>query len=239
VSNEALLSPSHLTLVVGGVLGLSGPLRTGWRRLESTSPLSSWLPMVGSLALITGIGIFFTSYLTPFGRQSAASFPSTTTHTHEIARFDLVSFEQLREVWGIAGILVATLLMVIPLMLLIRKARPAFGACTLLFAALGLLFPALGEFRQWPVVITTTVAGLLTDLAIHRLPTPIFAAGIAPLVAWCGYFAALALRGRLVWSLSLWSGSVVLATLTGLVIGLLSQTWRNLEAAPHGADGAT
>ena len=222
VSNEALLSPSHLVLMVGGVLALSGPIRTGWQRLDQSGSFRSWLPLTGSLALVSGIAVFFTSYASAFGRDSAASYPSTDTHTHELAEFNEVAFEQLRELWGLAGILVSTVVVVVPLLLLVRRATPPFGAITFLYVALGAILPALGEFRQGLTVITTAAAGFVADLTMQRTRYVVAAAGVAAFGIWCGYFASLAARGKLEWSPALWAGSIVLATLVAVTLGYVS-----------------
>ena len=222
VSNEALLSPTHLALMLGGILALSGPIRTGWRRLDGSAPLRAWLPLCGSLALVSGIAVFFTSYASPFGRESAASFEATDTHTHELARFDEVSFDQLRELWGIAGILVSTVVVVVPLLLLARRTTPPFGATTILYVAIALVLPALGEYRQWPTVITTAAAGVVADVVLQRTRSVVASAGVAAATIWGGYFATLAVRGELRWSPALWGGSIVLAALLALTLGFVS-----------------
>ena len=235
VSNEALVSPSHLVLMVGGVLALSGPIRTGWRRLDQSASLRAWLPLTGSLALVTGIAVFFTSYASPFGRDSAASYPSTATHTHELAQFDEVAFEQLRELWGLASILVSTVVIVVPLLLLVRRTTPPPGAVAILYVALALILPALGEYRQWPTVITTATAGFAADLTLQRTRSVVAAAGVAAFAIWCGYFASLAARGKLEWSPALWAGSIVLATLVAVILGYVSSP----ATAPDRARRAT
>jgi len=171
VSNEALLSPTHLVLLVGGVLALSGPLRNGWRNLGTESVRRDWWPATGSLALGTSIAVFFTSYLSPFGRESAASFPTTRTHTHEFDVVNAEAFGQLREIWGIAGVLVTTAILVIALLLLLRPARPPRGVISALFIWLAIAMPALGEFRQWFVIAAVAAGGIAADAVARRFDT--------------------------------------------------------------------
>jgi len=65
---EALISPTHLALALGGTLIVSGPLRAAWRRPDG-GPTVSWvrrLPMVLSMALTLSILTFITQYSSPF-----------------------------------------------------------------------------------------------------------------------------------------------------------------------------
>lgn len=221
LSNEALLSPSHLVLMFGAVLALSGPVRSGWGELSKTSSLSSWTPIVISLALLTGVAVFFTSYLTPFGRQSAAAFPTTSTHTHVLDRATPESFAQLRETWGVSGILLSTLILLVPLMLLIRRALPPQGAITLLGIGLGLLVPALGEYTQWSAGIAVVAAFVASDFLVRRTESRLILGAAMPTVLWSAYFIGLDLTDEVRWSPALWAGAITLSAMIGAVLGLL------------------
>ncbi len=232
VSNEALVSPTHLILLVGGLLALSGPLRNGLRNLHPGSARREWWPATGSLALLTSIAVFFTSYLSPFGREAAASFPTTRTHTHELDAPTAEAFGQLREVWGIAGILVTTAILVVALLALLRPALPPPGVITALFVWLAIASPAIGEFKQWFAAVAVAGGGLAADLLGRRFAAaPALAAGLVG-VTWSLYFALLAAVGELQWSPALWSGAIVLAVLVAATLGWLA-TPRSPTEAPR------
>ncbi len=73
VDLDALLSPTHLLLALGGTLMVTGPLRAAWRRPdEGHQSLVSSLPMLLSLTLLLSVGTFFTQYVHPFGATVAA-----------------------------------------------------------------------------------------------------------------------------------------------------------------------
>ena len=55
VSNEALLSPSHLVLMAGAMLALSGPVRSGWTDLVAESSLTNRIPMTLVFAAFVGV----------------------------------------------------------------------------------------------------------------------------------------------------------------------------------------
>jgi Tol biopolymer transport system component len=81
VSVEALLSPTHLLLAFGGILMISGPLRSAWLRFPGHS-VPGWatlLPAVLSLTFILSQFAFFTQYAHPLvdtyaSRDGANSF---------------------------------------------------------------------------------------------------------------------------------------------------------------------
>lgn len=221
VSTEALVSPSHLVLMFGAMLALSGPLRSGWSDMSETSPLSRWTPMVISLALLTGVAVFFTSYLTPFGRESAASYPATTTHTHVLDEATAESFGQLRETWGVSGILLSTVILLVPLMLLIRRVVPPTGAITLLGGGLGLLVPALGEYTQWSAGIAVFAAFATADFIVRRTESRMILGAMTATMLWSAYFIGLDLTDGVRWSPSLWVGAIVISAMVGAVVGLL------------------
>lgn len=231
VSNEALLSPTHLVLLTGAMLALSGPLRAGWRTLRSDATRRQWWPATISLALLSSIAVFFTSYLTPFGTSVAASFPSTTTHTHDVESVNTAAFFQLRETMGLAGIIVTTLILVVSLLMLCRTVIPPLGLLTAVFVWLGLATVALGEFRQWYAALAVALAGAVADLAARRTVSPEVLAPLLAASTWTTYFLMLALRSRLGWSPSLWVGSIVLSALIAFVIGLLAAPPGSLRAS--------
>jgi hypothetical protein len=74
VDLDALLSPTHLLLALGGTLMVTGPLRAAWRRPdEGPQGLVSSLPMLLSLTLLLSVCTFFTQYVHPFGATVAAT----------------------------------------------------------------------------------------------------------------------------------------------------------------------
>lgn len=231
VSNEALLSPTHLLLLTGGLLALSGPLRNGMRTLGWHSPRRAWWPTTGSLALVASVATFFTSYLSPFGREAAASFPTTRTHTHELEVATAAAFGQLREVWGIAGILAATTIFTIALLALLRPAVPPPGVISALFLSFAIASPAIGEFRQWFAAVALLAGGVATDALARRRVNRSLLCATAIATTWSIYFAALATREQLEWSPSLWVGSIFLAVLVATTLGWLATTPSD---APHG-----
>ncbi|HJT94083.1 MAG TPA: hypothetical protein VJ777_19480, partial [Mycobacterium sp.] len=79
VNLEAVLSPTHLMLMVGGLLVLSAPLRRAWLSPAPTR-LTAFMPALVSLGLVTGVAFFFTFFASPFGETVVPTFASVPAH---------------------------------------------------------------------------------------------------------------------------------------------------------------
>ena len=65
---SALISPTHLLLLLGGLFGLTAPLRES--RRQPPGGLWATLPLLGSVALATALGAFFLLYVSPFASDA-------------------------------------------------------------------------------------------------------------------------------------------------------------------------
>src|SRR5579884_1464970 len=65
VGIDPLLSPTHLLLALGGILIISGPLRSCWQRTTREQGWSMLWPAILSLTAILAIFTFFTSFAHP------------------------------------------------------------------------------------------------------------------------------------------------------------------------------
>ena len=228
---EALLSPTHLLLLTGGLIALSAPLRNAWvespREPES---LRAFLPTVLSLALLAALVGFFVLYLSPFINDSAGTaFTRGPATPHDHPSTDPAELQQLL---GIASILMTTVIVVVPVQLVLRRWRPAAGACTVMLSTVVFLFVGLNEFAQPALALTGVVAGLAADAVARRLP--VWAVGaVATVALWLSYFALYWLtEGSVAWTAELWAGATFLAGLIALGIGLLA------APLPSGGPGA-
>ncbi len=216
-SVDALLSPPHLLLAVGGAMLGSGPAQAAWRRSAEQGEgwAELWPMLLGStvlLALIT----FFTMYAHPFGTVWAASMDSRLTTI------------------GVTGALIhAALLVGVSLFTLRRWPRLPFGSLTLLTAAPLILLtvirgPILLTGPQ-PLIVVALLGGLAADTLAWRLrPSPdrpgalrLFAF-LVPALLYLFYYLAVAWSGHLGWTLPFWSGSVVQVGLVGWLLSYLA-----------------
>ena len=217
----ALLSPTHLLLMVGGVLALTGPLRTAWRTTDDAPSLRAFLPALGSLTLATGVAVFFTFYLSPFGRTVVARLPASETDIHDFTAPSAAGFAQLREMWAIGGILATTVLVVVPVLLVLRRWRAPAGALLVYFAAVALFEGTASEFRRWPLMLAVLGAGIVAEALAGRASVRVLSGAVAAAL-WMGYFALVAVVYEMGWTAELWTGAVALATLTAVALSLLT-----------------
>lgn len=219
VSVEALLSPTHLGLATGMVLAVTGPYRS-WLARGNESVASErgadhrqrgagW-PAIVAVILAMVMAMFMTQYLHPF-----ADFWPT---------FD----PRVSVGLGIGSFLLQSALLVGTLVLLAQHVvpLPAGVVATLL------VVPAIGmavlteELLILPIAV---VAALVSEalLVLSRLDIAtrggLRTAAIGlPVILWTIYVAVLAAVYGLTWSVHLFSGTIVLAGLTGWLVAYLA-----------------
>lgn len=207
----ALLSPTHLLLMAGGVLLLSAPLRAAW-----SDPRAARAPAgaVASLALVTAVVAFFFQYASPL---------------HEVDAFGGGGGE-LSEQAGLAGLALTNVILVAPLVLLMRRfGTPPRGAVAALLVVPAGMVAVSGDLAVPGALLAVVLAALAAEILAAALrPAPsrpaafrLFAA-LVPAILWSLVLGALALGGDLGWPVELWSGSVVLAAAAGLGLSVLA-----------------
>lgn len=225
---EALLSPTHLLLLVGGAIALSAPLRRMMRSSATVVSTSEFRPALLSLTLLTAVAAFFFGYLSPFG-TTAVGFSNATTHTHDLSHITPAIGEELRENWALGAIIVTTVVFVLPALFVRRRWKTAPGTFVFLYTFLLLLQVGLGEFKQWPLIAIGLVVGVVVDAAIQReLPAWLIGA-LVPLCAWSTYFLVFELQNGVGWSPELWAGVTLMTALVGALIGSLASGVTELE----------
>lgn len=230
VDLEALLSPSHLVLFVGGLLILSSPLRAAWSGPTGRSPsFAQLLPALLSATLVTALVAFFSMDFSPWLTGAATAGPyrliPTVVPDADIAAW-MVEEVQLG---GFAAILLTTVILMTPTLLLLRRWALPFGSLTLLFGAVATLSSSIDGFDQAATLAGPIVAGVLADVLVRRLrPSPerpgamrTFAAAV-PAALWLTHFALLWVTASVGWSVELWAGITGVSALTGLGLSLLA-----------------
>ncbi len=213
---EALLSPTHLLLAIGGALMLSGPLRAAWyRRGELGTKISAWLPAALSITFTLSLLAFMTQFAHPVRITAAGVAPGKM----------LVDWYQAR---GISGFLLQTMLLTGFVLFAVRRwgGKLPFGFFTLIFGlnTYGMTLMS-GEYQ---LVYGAIVAGLLIDVRLRVLrpsiekPTSlrVFAFSV-PATYMLTYFLTLMLTSTIWWSIHLWAGSIVMAGAGGLLMSYL------------------
>jgi hypothetical protein len=109
-----------------------------------------------------------------------------------------------------------------------RRWRLPFGTATVMFAVVAALLSALTEFEIDEVILGWTIAGVAVDVLIRYLdPKParvwaFRAAGVGiPILLWTTHYLVIASFFGLGWVPELWTGAIVFAALTGLVLSVM------------------
>lgn len=216
VDIEALLSPTHLVLALGGGLIVSGPFRAGWARKESKPRLAALLPGLFSLSLILSILAFFTSFANPLAN------PEIARGVRPIIREQAL----LSQALGVAGILLHTGLMMGLILLAVRRWALPFGSLTFVLAlSSGLAISIHEDFELLPFAV---LSGILADLLYLRLPLLVkwpvafrlFALS-TPAIFFALYFVTLGFTGGVWWTMPMWAGGIVLAAVAGWLVSYL------------------
>jgi hypothetical protein len=209
VDIEALLSPTHLALMVGGALMVTAPFRVGWRWLPERPSFRQFFPTLASATLVTSLVLFFLMYLTasnPIAQSAGA--------------------DEDGQGWGIASVLIRTALMLAPTLLILRRWTPPAGSFTLLFSVTALALAGLDGFEAIALAAPFVVGGVAADVIVARGlggERRSQVVGLAvPMVCWLSYFAIHAAIWGVHWPAEIWTGAVVLAALTGFGLALLT-----------------
>lgn len=212
---EALISPTHLLLAVGGMLIGAGPFRAAWRRPDGTSPprFMALLPMLLSLTFGLSVLTFFTQFAHPFVHPTAeGQMPENTVGRQPVTE--------------VAGILLQSALMTGIILLAVWRWSLPFGSVTLVLTLNALLMSALE--MHFYFVMVGLVAGLAADFLLQWLkpsasrPTPFrLFAFLQPALFYATFFLAIALRTGTWWSVHMWTGAIALAGLVGWLLSYL------------------
>ncbi len=215
-SLSATLSPTHLMLALGIFLAASGPWRAIWLRPPTQQPgnLAQFLPMLVSLAYVLSILTFFTQYASPIVK----SWADKQTPLQEM------------QALGVAGILLATAILIGVVLLAIRRWRLPLGSFTIILTINFVLASVLANPSP-PVLFVAVLAiinGLLIDAlnlalkpSVQRVTALRLFAFLVPVVNEMIYFFAIQMLHGIAWVVHLWVGSIVLAGVVGLLLSYL------------------
>jgi hypothetical protein len=215
-SLEALLSPTHLVLALGWILIVSGPLRAAWHRSNTPAPhrLAAQFPVFFSLACTLSVLTFFTVYANPF------------THTLAAINEQPVQEREVMQALGVVGFLVQPALLMGLVLLALRRWTLPRGALTLVITFNTTLMAILHD--QYLLIAVAAGAGGVADILYDRLQPSlrrlvalrIFSFAV-PFVLYTLYFLALLFTVGIWWSIHLWVGAIVLASVVGLLLSYL------------------
>ena len=218
VSVAALLSPSHLVLLSGGLLMVTSPVRSAWSSpdLPARAPALALLPALWATALATAVVLFFFQYLSAFVSRAPSMAGADGPEG------------LLTTIAGVASVLVTNVILVAPVLLLARRWRLPFGAVTLLATTGAAGLTSLREFALDALVWAMLAGGLAADLLLAGLrPRPDrpgafrAVAALVPLALWGAWMGTYATAYGIGWPPELWAGVLGMASLTGLGLSIL------------------
>ena len=215
---DALLSPSHLLLFIGGGMLLSGPLLAFRRREESRLPAR--IPALLAVIGITGVAAFALSFLSAF-LAHAPTIP--LSHEPEGTEAHFVS-EGLASA-GLGSFIVTSLVLVVPAVYLLRVRAWFPGALTVLVTAVAVMASSLTGFRNLETVVAAFISAAVLDIGVivfrrrtsERVLELLVAAAL-PLLVWTGQLIAIAARQGLGWSEDMSSGVVLVSALVSFLV---------------------
>ena len=223
------ISPSHLTLALGGVLMLSGPVRAAWQRRDYGAQLgwSALVPLLLALTYIMSSLMFMVQYAHPIV-MTWADVPVTNIIVYTPNGASLQP--TLGEVIGMASILLQTALMMGFVLLAIRRWRLPLGSFALLFAVNGMLMSFLApDDPLLLVVVLYALLGFITDTlncwlkpSAERVGALRLFAFAAPFISTAVYMLVLySIHGEIAWSVHIWTGAIFLAGCVGVLLSYL------------------
>ena len=218
VSIDALLSPTHVLLFIGGLLIGTSPLRSTWQRPDPT-PISAKVlvtPLISMALAAASVGFFF---------QYASGF---NTEAPAVDYLPVKGVVDPQAALGLAGITLTNLILMATLLLLTRRWRVPFGTATLVIGVHAAALQTLREFPTAEIIVGALVAGLVADLLIARLRPSLsrlgplrLAAATIPIVIWLTFFASFAWGRRVAWPPELWVGVTIFAAAGGAALSLV------------------
>jgi hypothetical protein len=224
VDLEALLSPTHLALMIGGLLMLS----TAYRASATAVPREERadLSVVVTMTLGTAVVLFFLQYVTPFELDWLRPGGNDDTLQHEI--------------YPLATLFVANTVLLGMVFLLVRRWRTPRWTFTLSFAAISALMIALnGRRSAWLNVAAFALTGAVTDVFARRFDVRSnvrlarVLSALVPTVMWGAWFASIHMQFGMRWPAELWTGAIVLAAMEGVGLGLLAFPSRGPSGDPQ------
>ncbi|MFC4811019.1 hypothetical protein [Paenibacillus sp. GCM10023250] len=222
----ALLSPTHLLLLLGGLLILSSPFRASWHDASLTKPgWAAFTPAFISLVVTTGAVAFFLMYAWMF-RYNLPAASSVDWYSNQFGGGFIAENNAER---GLSYILIDTLVYMFPVFLLMKRWALPIGTITLHFTIVTVMMNVLDGFQNYPSIFIACGAGLVGDILYKALRAEdgrafaerIVAAAL-PIALWSFYYAWMAITDGIGWETELWAGSIVEATLLSLGLQLLA-----------------
>ncbi|MDX1468736.1 MAG: hypothetical protein R3258_05305 [Acidimicrobiia bacterium] len=224
---DALLSPTHFMLFVGGLLGLSTAIRTTRARNPATDLMpSDRAPLILSLLLVTAALAFFAVYMWIPAQIWAIGIP----------------YEEAQGAVGyvVAGALVATAVMVAPVLIVLRWWNLPAGVFLVIWPVVNAAI-AVAFTMDLETALAFGIVGGVTGELLRRVLQPgplrrgasLLVTSLAVATAWAACLIAFEVVSDILWPPEIWTGLVVLSGLATLGIAWIALPDRARGPAPN------
>ncbi|MCA9893427.1 MAG: hypothetical protein KC615_10615 [Anaerolineae bacterium] len=219
---EALLSPSHISLLIGALLIVTGPLRAAWAD-ASPDLQSGWRALAPAILGATGVYAMLSFFM---------AYGYFTEDFSYLVGSRPGGWRQMIDAMGVVALLVPSILLVAHVLFLRRRWRLPFGTVTFMVCAVIALMTwfSLNSPQEFLVLIPMAIAGLIADVLLARF-------GLTKNVDWLRLMAfvtpfavvilfmvfAQQLSGQqLWWKIHMWLGTPVLAGVLGFLLSFVA-----------------
>jgi hypothetical protein len=236
INVEAIVSPPHLALFLGGLLVSSTGIRSMWAKRDIAPDMRRYLPALLSGILFISMVNFITMYLSAWMTDVAP----TKDFVNDLKRFpDVMSNQHIGLSEGLRGygdnlfpyhyytvgqalgsIVISTIVLLGPTLLILRRWRVPDGTFTITYLVFGLLMNIMTQYRDAWTLIVLVVTGVAIDLMQHFFaPGPgrrltlggiRLVGSLAAVVLWLSYFGLLAVEKGIGWKTTTWVGAAVI-----------------------------
>jgi hypothetical protein len=208
----ALLSPTHLILLTGGLLILTSPYRAVSQSEKDQAPtFLQLLPALASIALTFAVMAFFLMYAWSFRS------PIWTARGEDGVGRAIVDF------------LITTMLLMVPIMFTLRRWKLPFGTVIFFFTFEAVLMAVLDGFRDIESIVILLISGIVGDLLFRSIKDKdpsvwqyraVFF--FVPVLIWSLYFASVRMFHLLPWAPELWGGAIFICGLCSLGLSIVT-----------------
>ena len=209
---DALVSPTHLLLLVGGILLISSPIRSA---LDSPDRRrgAALVALAASVALAGFFLSYASAFVEPGAREAFVPVPHGAPGHREA---------DMSAAIGLGGYLISTALIVAPILFLRRRGLLHRGAIVTVVSAVALAGTVLTEGAFAIAALGAIAGAALVEVVRSRLGSVALGA-VLPALVWGGQLVGLGVQGDLRWPPSLVVGTVVLASLWGWSLAWLTR----------------
>ncbi len=212
VNVEGLLSPTHLTLMTGGLIMAATPARMAMADHAGAGKPLATFGVVQSIAATVAVIAFFTQFASAFRGKTVAA---------NVVLHGMGPLAEDKAIRGVVAIMVTNVLLVGAVTYATSRWRLPRGALALIVGVPALAVSGLNGFDHAALVAAAVLGGIAGDVAVARHRADLAPIAV-PLVLWSAWVAIAALVVPFGWSPNIWGGAIFLSVLTGVGLRLLA-----------------